>query len=171
LHYLTLSDNWIDVNLKWGKETTPALISPRNTQIVPSNNITFTWMNNPFSTYHFEISEYPEFLQGMLVFSSDIQARSITMPNLRENTKYYWRVRYNVGNPDINSSWSSVWSFTTGDPTSVENEVVLKNDLLKEASPNPVINKTTINFTVEKAGAVSLKRFDLYGKEVATLTD
>ncbi|MES2766457.1 MAG: T9SS type A sorting domain-containing protein [Bacteroidota bacterium] len=146
---------------------TPAQIYPRNTQKLSGTEVTLKLTNNlgarveiGYDSTFASLFDYPFTGYGDRIIK-----------NLPKNTTLYWRARNVPSDTPRESPWSSVWSFTTGNATSVENEIAFKNDLLKEATPNPVLNKTTIDFTIEKAGAVSLKIFDLDGHEIATLTD
>jgi hypothetical protein len=164
----------------------PGLINPRNTAVLKNSTVelkwskTFTFANaEKYTSFNVQISNNESFSTFVLdTIITDTSEKGFTgiIANLPPNQKFYWRTNQLQYSPQTGgrarvSPWSSVWSFTTGDATSVENEVAFKNDLLKEASPNPVVNKTMIDFTVEKAGAVSLKIFDLEGTEVATLAD
>jgi hypothetical protein len=66
------------------------------------------------------------------------------------------------------------WSITItyGPPTSISgNAGVLNGYKLAQNYPNPFNPATTISYTIPKSGLVSLKVFDIAGKEVATLVN
>jgi hypothetical protein len=61
---------------------------------------------------------------------------------------------------------------TTGTVTGVEEENVIKNNYqLAQNYPNPFNPETRISYKLAEAGYVSLKVFDILGKEVAVLVD
>jgi trimeric autotransporter adhesin len=57
----------------------------------------------------------------------------------------------------------------TGTPTDPEGEAT--PTLLAQNAPNPFRDETRIAFTLEEAGAVSLRLYDVLGREVAVLVD
>ncbi len=66
------------------------------------------------------------------------------------------------------------WSVTIeyGSPVSVSsNSGVVDGYKLSQNYPNPFNPSTTINYTIPKSGLVSLKVFDISGREVATLVN
>ena len=65
-----------------------------------------------------------------------------------------------------------VWSFTTGTTvTAVENGLAPQAFALFQNYPNPFSPSTRIQYSLEKAGMVSLKVYNLLGLEVATLVN
>jgi hypothetical protein len=53
--------------------------------------------------------------------------------------------------------------------TSVEDEIIPDKFILYQNYPNPFNPTTTIKFKLPKSGFTTLRIFDLFGKEIATL--
>ncbi len=75
-----------------------------------------------------------------------------------------------TGNTGTLSGWSLTLGTSAG-PTSVDriSHETPEGFVLKQNYPNPFNPSTTISFSIPRSAAVSLKVFDLLGKEVATL--
>jgi hypothetical protein len=81
---------------------------------------------------------------------------------------------YSINNEDQSwadvSRWSHTWIGNLWNPVSVENEGKTVTDYsLSQNFPNPFNPCTQIKFALKKSGFVSLKVYDILGKEVATL--
>lgn len=89
---------------------------------------------------------------------------------LSDSTSYYYQVRaYNSGDTSSNSNTITV----TTNVTSVEQ---IRSDIpltyaLSQNYPNPFNPTTTIQFALPKKSRVTLKLFDMIGREVVTLID
>lgn len=91
-----------------------------------------------------------------------------------------WDTLYAVGNSvNLNGSNSGdTWNFLVRYPVKIYNTTsistgneVVKNYELKQNYPNPFNPTTNIKFSTLKDGFVSLKVYDITGKEVATLVN
>lgn len=91
----------------------------------------------------------------------------VTAGALQNNVNYYWRVC--AVNATI-GPWSEVWNFRTAlvgiQPISTEIPEVYA---LYSNTPNPFNPGTDIRFDIPKSGFVTLKIFDISGKELETL--
>jgi len=166
------SSDWSEV---WSFKTLP-LNAPNQVQLVnPQNNttiynprqITFQWLASEpdVDAYRFEYG-----IDSTLTYKiidTIISSTELTLDfTYRFDWFNYWRVtaRNGVGwgNP------SDVWMFRLI-RTDVEDEVLPDKFVLYQNYPNPFNPSTTIKFKLPEDGFTTLKIYDLFGKEVATL--
>jgi len=87
------------------------------------------------------------------------------IPNLNVGA-HFWKVKAIGDNQD--SIYSEVRSFHWNGIAGVNNEANFENFHLSNY-PNPFSSKTTISYSLNDAGIVSLKIFDLLGQELQSL--
>ena len=123
---------------------------------------------------------YPATVEGQRTFLTDLMTLVRATPNNKGAGIFYWSPEY-ISVPSLGSPWENVTLFDFGGevlnsihafdpPTSVrfaEETAVSFN--LGQNYPNPFNPTTNIQFRIANFGFVSLKVFDLLGREVATL--
>jgi uncharacterized protein YjdB len=147
----------------------PALYLPNDGSTDQPSNITLQWYSSyEAQTYRLQVSRTSAFTQIVI----DDSTRTATTCQLSGlvNGVYYWRV--SASNVAGTSAWSSAWSFTVGPPTGVEkNSEVPKQFTLGQNYPNPFNPVTTIIYTLSKDDWVTLKVFDILGREIKILVN
>ncbi len=138
---------------------------------LPGGGLRLMW--NPTAeaaAYHVQVATDAAFT-AVLFEDSTVVFPEYPFPAQAPGGTYFWRVRgLNEGG---GSAWSSTYHFTVSTATGLE---VAANELprayaLRQNYPNPFQGTTTIPFELPRAGKVSLRVYDLLGREVATLLE
>lgn len=149
--------------------TVPILPSNLSANAISSSQINLKWLDNSDNETGFKVErkskgEYTEIatLGENVIFFSDT--------TLTVNTAYTYRVRA------FNNDGNSIYSNTTSDTTDVNvNSSLLYHvpgHLLEHSIyPNPVYTNAHIEYKIPKEGKVSLKVYDLLGREICTLVN
>ncbi len=155
-----------------GALTAPTLVSPDGIAGVP-RLATMIWDSTSGATeYQLQVATGNQFYFSALVVDTTLSDTSVTLSApLAANTKYYWRVI--ASNSLFSTPYSAIDSFKTGTgieavnyPSQTPNEFTLFQNY-----PNPFNPTTVIGFNFPSSGFVSLKVYDIIGREVATLVD
>ncbi|KUO59947.1 hypothetical protein APF79_09235 [bacterium BRH_c32] len=126
----------------------------------------------PFKTdtkYNLELADNSEFT-GKAVYS-DINTTYKKVDGLEKGKEYFWRVqgKDNSGN---STYYSKTGKFTVDAKiTDVKEEAIPTEYSLSQNYPNPFNPTTVIEFNMPKSGFVTLKVYDLLGREVSTLVN
>lgn len=152
-----------------GPPPPPMLAAPADSTQNISLNPILSWNAVAVATtYHLQVSTAAGFSPNV-VDDTTLTATSKQVGQLSLATKYYWRVR--AKNDGGYGPFSQTRQFSTIRTTSVEklSNVIPTECSLSQNYPNPFNPTTIIEFALPKGGHVSLKVFDLLGKEIATL--
>ncbi|HOI29973.1 MAG TPA: fibronectin type III domain-containing protein [Melioribacteraceae bacterium] len=152
----------------------PFAVSPIQGQPINSTTALLSWaLPSQPSThlkYDVEYSKNADFSGAIRI--SSVDEKFAKVDGLDPNTKYYWRV-YSKNNTGSQSVYSAVGSFNTGGLTSVEPEhqVIPANFILEQNYPNPFNPSTRINYAIPNDNFVTVKVYDMLGREVNTLVN
>ena len=152
----------------------PILISPLNNAVNISLTPLLDWSDVPSATsYRVQVSQNQNFNNPIVntTTSSFSSQYTILSGVLSYNTKYYWRANAsNTGGPSI---WSDIWNFTTLNNIGIKqiSSEIPDKYILYQNYPNPFNPNTTIKFQIKDSRFVTLKVFDMLGKEVKALVN
>lgn len=176
----------------------PFAVSPIQGQPINSTTALLSWAlpSQPSSHYKYDVeySKNADFSNAIRI--NDVDEKFVKLEGLDPNTNYYWRVYSKINNgshspmmtdgksnmsaySQVNNSSLSVYpaigSFNTGKSglTSVEPEhqVIPANFILEQNYPNPFNPSTRINYAIPKDNFVTVKVYDMLGREVNTLVN
>ncbi len=126
--------------------------------------ITFKWKKaKDADQYYVQISFDQSF--SFLYNSATTSDTSTTIIGFDEGQNYYWRVQAK------NIAGSSPWSEASSILVDIKEEEIPIAYSLSQNYPNPFNPETTISYKLQAASNVSLKVYDLLGREVTTLVD
>ncbi len=136
----------------------------------------FSWNKvSSASTYRFQFAISLDFNPSSIVIDSSgitdtVYAYSKLNKDLELGRIYFWRV--SGTNQYGTSNWSNIFRFKTITATEVADQVVQPKDYeLSQNYPNPFNPTTVINYQISKPGLVTLKVYDILGREAATLVN
>ncbi|RPI04681.1 MAG: T9SS C-terminal target domain-containing protein [Ignavibacteriae bacterium] len=149
------------------------LVSPQDgAQGVPFP-VTLDWNHEGLATrYEVQVDTSGTF--AVILFrDSAVTGLSRALNSLPQATRYYWRVR--AANSHGVGFWSDTRIFLTtgiaGTGVREETAVIPAKFALLQNYPNPFNPTTTIRFSLAQREQVSLKIFDILGREISTLAD
>ena len=149
-----------------GEPQIPVLFHPKNNSIDVGIPVYFQWGYFDYSVYQIQIATDS-------LFSNIIEDKNVidTLYGtyLNTNSKYYWHVKSE--NTNGFSKWSDTYNFSTGLTAVHESNKNNYNLKLEQNYPNPFNLTTNIGFWIANFGFVTLKIYDILGREVATLVN
>ncbi|MCW8849315.1 MAG: T9SS type A sorting domain-containing protein, partial [Melioribacteraceae bacterium] len=151
-----------------GFPTSPLLASPLDKELDVSLNPNLTWnMLAEATQYNIQVAEGLSIEPSIIIIDTLVQDTILTISNLSPEKIYSWHVRAN--NEFGFGKWSEVSKFKTSQVTSVYDNLMPLTFKLEQNYPNPFNPETTIKFSIPKDGFVSLKIYDILGREVSVL--
>ena len=150
------------------------LLSPANGDTLDTLAVAMEWTassdpdpEDSIAFYRIYIALDSTFTTG--VDSQAVNATEITWEGLVDGQTYWWRVKA-FDTQDNGTFSNQVWNFTSVASAVSSEEVLLPTEFaLHQNYPNPFNPTTTIRYDVKQTGFVSVKIFDILGREVATL--
>jgi uncharacterized lipoprotein YddW (UPF0748 family) len=162
----TYSNAW---SFRTGWPLPVILISPPSGLRNVSRTPTFVWQKGTGTSFHVRVTAV---VSGALVVDAIQPDTTLLCPTiLNSTTNYSWIVAgsnaYGAGD------FSGEMRFQTGQDVTVvdRNGAIPKEFALSQNYPNPFNPTTNIQFAVAQAGPVSLRVYDVLGREVALLVD
>jgi hypothetical protein len=144
------------------------LVKPANTAVNEPTNTTLVWnVTKGATSYRVQLARVADF-STMVTDTTGIADTSLAVTGLTNNKLHFWRVM--ARNALGSSPWSSTFKFATVPLSSIADQGGLPLGYeLRQNYPNPFNPQTTIPFTIGRTGEVSLRVYDLLGREVAIL--
>ncbi len=125
-----------------------------------------SWLNNSRATLTYTntneiLSEFYESFQSGIFVNSARTSYSYNNSNQRTE-----ELNENFVSGDWQKSYRIIYFYS---PTNIEGEGRIEGFSLEQNFPNPFNPSTTISFTIDNADLISLRLFDILGREVAIL--
>ncbi len=146
----------------------PVLVSPANSEVIDSSSVLFVWQqsHSQVMKYWIELDTTDQFTNPFV--NSEITDTTYLFTGLLSDKNYWWRVK--ALNPAGWGDYSEVRTFSTLFVGINDDESQIPTNFsLEQNYPNPFNPATTIAYSIPQESQVSLKIYDVMGREISEL--
>jgi uncharacterized lipoprotein YddW (UPF0748 family) len=154
-----------------GWPTPPVVLSPASGQRNVSRVPTFVWRKGAAASFRIRVTQVTDTPNLVVVDQTTSDTTLLCTTILTATKNYSWIL--SATNAYGTSDWSAEVRFQTGQDVTVvdRNGAIPTEFALSQNYPNPFNPTTNIQFAVAQTGPVSLRVYDVLGREVALLVD
>jgi type VI protein secretion system component Hcp len=158
-----------DFTFTTARDTEAPAISNIVITAITANSAQIKWNTNELSDSRVEYGADSTMFAASVVDTNFVTTHVASLLNLKSHTIYYFRItaKDNAGNATI----SAIQNFTTLSTGIDESNSRLPATLTLRNYPNPFYDFTRFEVNLPASGLISLKIFDLQGREIATLAE